>query len=84
LTLFQGVSQVLSRHKTNDDKRLALLDGIERAVQSVNLQLGSLRRSQILIRSSYAERYSRYKKRGIDLYGVSQSNKVAFAPHFCK
>src|SRR6266571_6116030 len=32
--------------KQHDNKRLALLDGIERAVQSVNLQLGSLRRSQ--------------------------------------
>jgi hypothetical protein len=46
LTLFQGISQVLSTAKQHDNKRLALLDGIERAVQSVNLQLGSLRRSQ--------------------------------------
>src|SRR5438552_1340614 len=32
--------------KHHDNKRLALLDGIERAVQSVNLQSGSLRRSR--------------------------------------
>jgi hypothetical protein len=25
-----------------------------------------------------------HKKRGIDLYRVSRSNKVAFTPHFCK
>jgi hypothetical protein len=45
LTLFQGISQVLIHRKQHNNKRLVLLDGIERAVQSVNLQLGSLRRS---------------------------------------
>jgi hypothetical protein len=51
LTLFQGISQVLSHRKQHNNKHLVLLDGIERAVQSVNLQLGSLRRSRFLSRS---------------------------------
>src|SRR2546425_1929562 len=45
LTLFQGSHECSVTAKQHDNKRLALLDGIERAVQSVNLQLGSLRRS---------------------------------------
>src|SRR2546426_611344 len=48
LTLFQGISQLLIHRKQHNNKRLVLLDGIERAVQSENLQLGSLRRSPFL------------------------------------
>ena len=52
-TFFKASYRCSATTKQHDNRHLTLLDGIERAVQSVNLQLGSLRQSRHLIPSGH-------------------------------